>query len=110
MNTRKKKEYRRKRHAYTDLCQDDPGIPEYDVEAERLLYSRLPYVIRDFKALMQRAAAGHPVVVMQNLGLSWYPKRHYAMVIGYELEKQIVTLCSGKIRCDTTEKDPPCSG
>lgn len=60
-------------------------------------HSRLPYGIRDFEALIQEVAAGHPVVVLQNLGLSWYPLWHYAVVIGYDIEKQIVILHSGKV-------------
>jgi tetratricopeptide (TPR) repeat protein len=60
-------------------------------------YGRLPYVIRDFEPLMQEVAAGHPVVVLQNLGLTWYPLWHYAVVIGYDTEKQIVILRSGEV-------------
>ncbi|MFC1820347.1 PA2778 family cysteine peptidase [Thermodesulfobacteriota bacterium] len=60
-------------------------------------HGRLPYVIRDFEPLMQEVAAGHPVVVLQNLGLKWYPRWHYAVVIGYDTEKQIVILRSGEV-------------
>ncbi len=60
-------------------------------------HSRLPYVIRDFEALIQEVAAGHPVVVLQNLGLSWYPQWHYAVEIGYDLENRLVILRSGKV-------------
>jgi len=56
----------------------------------------LAYVIGDFTSLIQEVAAGHPVIVLQNLGLSWYPQWHYAVVIGYDIEKQIVILRSGK--------------
>lgn len=61
-------------------------------------HGRLPYVIRDFGSLIQEVAAGHPVVVLQNLGLSWYPRWHYAVVIGYDTEKQTVILRSGDVR------------
>jgi len=59
-------------------------------------HNRLPYVIDDFTSLVHEIAAGHPVIVLQNLGLSWYPQWHYAVVIGYDIEKQIVILHSGK--------------
>ncbi|CAE6739415.1 PA2778 family cysteine peptidase [Candidatus Nitrotoga fabula] len=36
------------------------------------------------EALLREIAAGHPVVVLQNLGLSWAPSWHYAVVIGYD--------------------------
>lgn len=38
---------------------------------------------------------GHPVVVLQNLGLSWNPVWHYAVVIGLDLAKGNVILHSG---------------
>jgi tetratricopeptide (TPR) repeat protein len=48
-------------------------------------------------ALLQELAAGHPVVVLQNLGLSWVPRWHYAVPIGYDLKKGSITLHSGKM-------------
>jgi tetratricopeptide (TPR) repeat protein len=60
-------------------------------------HGRLPYVIRDFESLIQEVAVGHPVIVLQNLGLSWYPQWHYAVLIGYDIEKQRVTLRSGEV-------------
>tara|TARA_R110001592_G_scaffold51769_4_gene159126 strand:- start:118 stop:1086 length:969 start_codon:yes stop_codon:yes gene_type:complete len=36
-----------------------------------------------------------PVIVLQNVSTSWYPMWHYALVIGYDLEKQNVILHSG---------------
>ena len=41
---------------------------------------------------------GHPVLVFQNLGLSWYPIWHYALVVGYHLKKNEIILHSGKYR------------
>lgn len=59
-------------------------------------HDRLPYVIRDLKQIINEVAAGHPVIVFQNLGLSWYPKWHYAVLIGYDMEKRIMILRSGR--------------
>ncbi|WP_432472618.1 PA2778 family cysteine peptidase [Amphritea sp. HPY] len=39
--------------------------------------------------------AGHPVLVMQNLGLRSLPKWHFAVAIGYNLEQQQILLRSG---------------
>lgn len=50
-------------------------------------------------ALMRETAAGNPVVVLQNLGLSWVPFWHYAVVIGYDLDEGNFVLRSG-----TTER------
>ncbi|MGD9835558.1 MAG: PA2778 family cysteine peptidase [Piscinibacter sp.] len=51
------------------------------------------------EALLRELQAGHPVVVLQNLGLSWYPAWHYAVLVGYDLEAGDVILRSG-----TTER------
>jgi tetratricopeptide (TPR) repeat protein len=59
--------------------------------------NRLAYPIQGMNALLQELAAGHPVVVLQNLGLSWVPRWHYAVPIGYDLKKGTITLHSGNI-------------
>lgn len=46
--------------------------------------------------VLTEVAAGNPVVVLQNLGLSWYPVWHYAVVIGYDLGKEEIILRSGE--------------
>jgi predicted double-glycine peptidase len=46
--------------------------------------------------LLQEVAAGHPVLVFQNLSLPIYPVWHYAVVIGYDLERNTITLHSGE--------------
>ena len=48
-------------------------------------------------ALLRETAAGHPVVVLLNLGLSWAPSWHYAVVIGYDLDEAAFLLRSGPI-------------
>lgn len=47
------------------------------------------------EGLLVEVAAGRPVLVMQNLGLSWLPRWHYAVVIGYDLVRQELVLRSG---------------
>ncbi|TCP11542.1 peptidase C39-like protein [Crenobacter luteus] len=46
-------------------------------------------------ALLAELAAGHPVLVMQNMGLSWAPSWHYAVAVGYELARRELILRSG---------------
>lgn len=48
--------------------------------------------------VLSEISAGNPVIVLQNLGLSWYPLWHYAVVIGYDLDKEEVILHSGANR------------
>lgn len=45
--------------------------------------------------ILHEVSAGHPVLVLQNLALSWYPQWHYAVVIGYDLQQKTITLHSG---------------
>jgi len=46
--------------------------------------------------LLAEVAAGHPVLVFQNLSLPIYPVWHYAVVIGYDREHDSLTLHSGR--------------
>ncbi|MDP2152521.1 MAG: PA2778 family cysteine peptidase [Methylotenera sp.] len=46
-------------------------------------------------AVLKEVAAGNVVVVMQNLGLSWAPSWHYAVVVGYHLDQEKIWLRSG---------------
>jgi tetratricopeptide (TPR) repeat protein len=59
---------------------------------------RIAYVFTGLSDLFAEVAAGHPVIVLQNLGLSWYPVWHYAVVVGYDLPEKVVILRSGNIR------------
>jgi tetratricopeptide (TPR) repeat protein len=58
--------------------------------------TRLPGTL---EALLRELQAGQPVVVLLNLGLSWYPQWHYAVAIGYDLPQGELLLRSG-----TTER------
>jgi len=49
-------------------------------------------------ALFAELAAGHPVIVLQNLALDWYPVWHYAVAVGYDLEARRMILRSGRER------------
>lgn len=46
--------------------------------------------------LFAEIAGGIPVVVLQNLSVSWYPVWHYAVVVGYDLDKGEVIMRSGQ--------------
>lgn len=49
-------------------------------------------------ALLTEIAAGRPAIILQNLGLSWYPVWHYAVVIGYDIDHEELILRSGPER------------
>ncbi len=52
-------------------------------------------------ALLRELAAGHPVVILQNLSLAISPVWHYAVAIGYDLGRRELVLRSGPNRRET---------
>lgn len=59
----------------------------------------LPYVHSSgFPGLLNQLQQGVPTLVLLNLGLSWAPTWHYAVVVGYEAESERVLLRSGRTR------------
>ncbi|PKO61418.1 MAG: hypothetical protein CVU24_08730 [Betaproteobacteria bacterium HGW-Betaproteobacteria-18] len=46
--------------------------------------------------LLREVAAGNPVLVFQNLAFSIYPVWHYAVVMGYDRERHVLLLHSGR--------------
>jgi tetratricopeptide (TPR) repeat protein len=48
------------------------------------------------EALMREVAAGHPVLVFQNLAFSFYPVWHYAVVVGFDRARNVLILHSGR--------------
>ena len=46
--------------------------------------------------LLTEVAAGHPVLVFQNLAFSFYPVWHYAVVVGFDRERHVLLLHSGR--------------
>ena len=58
-------------------------------------HGRVAYTIIGSEALLAEVSAGHPVIVLVNLSFFWYPKWHYAVVIGYDQQQGEVVLHSG---------------
>lgn len=60
---------------------------------------RLAYVIPpQLSELLRELEAGHPVLVLQNLGPDWYPIWHYAVVVGVQPANGNLVLRSGDER------------
>ena len=75
---------------------DRQGSLQTELVAATRGYARLPYLIApDLSTLLAELQAGHPVLVLQNLGFSFYPLWHYAVVIGYLPDDDAVILRSG---------------
>lgn len=72
------------------------GSLQIEILASSRRHNRLPFRIPpEMSALLEEIAAGNPVLVLQNLGLSWAPQWHYAVVVGFDLAHQEIILRSG---------------
>lgn len=56
---------------------------------------RLAVEVGRLDALLAELAAGHPVLVFQNLGLDLLPQWHFAVAVGYDLTAGTIILRSG---------------
>ncbi|HET9680257.1 MAG TPA: PA2778 family cysteine peptidase [Gammaproteobacteria bacterium] len=94
-----------------DTLKDYVYIPgrEGSLQAELIAQTRargrLAIPIHGPQALLAELQAGHPVLVLQNNGLSWLPQWHYAVVIGYLPKQQAVILRSGTIKRYVLDQD-----
>ena len=60
-------------------------------------HGRIPYVLRpELESLFAEVASGNPVLILQNLSFWWYPKWHYAVVVGFDLPHDRIVLRSGR--------------
>lgn len=71
------------------------GTLSHDMIAAARRHGRLAVPVGSLEHLLAELAAGNPVVVFQNLGLSWYPVWHYAVAVGYDLTGGSIYLRSG---------------
>ena len=73
------------------------GSLQVDIAATARSHGRLVHTLPSLlEALLTEVAMGHPVLVLQNLGLDWLPRWHYAVVKGYDLEAGELLLNSGR--------------
>ncbi len=61
--------------------------------ARRQGYLAIP--ITGFTSLLKELEAGNVVIVFENLGISWIPQWHYALVTGYNLKNKTLVMHSG---------------
>lgn len=72
------------------------GSLQLELVAAARRHGVIPYILRPALAdLFTEVKAGEPVIVLQNLGLSWFPRWHYAVVVGFDLARDEVVLRSG---------------
>jgi hypothetical protein len=72
------------------------GSFQVELVAAARSFGRLAYRIAPtLEALFTEVAAGHPVLVLQNLGIDWIPRWHFAVVKGFDVQSRTVLLNSG---------------
>ncbi|MGB9438536.1 MAG: PA2778 family cysteine peptidase [Desulfobacterales bacterium] len=71
------------------------GSLQMDMVGATRRHGKIAYEITGPEAIFPEIAAGHPVIILQNLGFSWRPVWHYAIVIGYNFTEKNVILRSG---------------
>jgi hypothetical protein len=70
-----------------------------EITATARQYGMLAYPLQPSLAgLLREVAEGNPVLVFLNLGTSWFPKWHFAVVVGYDLASREIILRSGTTR------------
>lgn len=72
------------------------GSLQIELQSNTRQLGLVPYVLKpSLEDLLREVAAGNPVLVFQNLALDWYPRWHYAVLIGYDLAQDAIILRSG---------------
>lgn len=91
-----------------DALRDQVYIPgregslQIEILATARRHGRIPYVLNpNLEDLLLELRGGHPVLVLQNLGLNWAPQWHYAVVIGFDALDQQIILRSGTLERHT---------
>ena len=75
---------------------DRAGSLQVELVAATRRHGRIPYVFQSRPdALLDFVYEGHPVVVLQNLGVRWRPVWHYAVVVGFDAQADRLVLRSG---------------
>ena len=86
------------------------GSYPIEIVAATRRFDRLPYILKpQFSELLKELESGNPVLVFQNLALDWFPKWHFAVVTGVDVQANEITLHSGtvenhKMSLDTFER------
>lgn len=78
--------------SFTEKAQ---GTFQADMLSTARHQGMLTIPIHTMEALIKESTAGHAVIVFQNLGFSWWPQWHYAVVSGHDLSGPDIYLHTG---------------
>ncbi|MEE3116926.1 MAG: PA2778 family cysteine peptidase [Pseudomonadota bacterium] len=69
------------------------GSLQVEMVAAGRAHNMLVYTLDgSLESLLTEVAAGNPVLVMQNLLFDWWPQWHFAVVIGFDAERETIIL------------------
>lgn len=72
------------------------GALQVEMVAAARQYGMLVYPLDpELSSLLAEVKAGHPVLVLQNLRFNWWPQWHFAVVTGFDSNKETLTLHTG---------------
>ena len=75
------------------------GSLQVEMQAAPRKFGRLSYPLsRNLDSMLAELNAGRPILVLHNYGLPFWPRWHYAVVIGYDAATDKFILRSGKKR------------
>lgn len=72
------------------------GALQVEMVAAARQYGMLVYPLEpELNHVLEEVQAGNPVLVLQNLRFGWWPQWHFAVVIGYNSQKETLILHTG---------------
>ena len=77
------------------LEKSKSGTFKEDLILASRVHQYIPIAIDDRSKLQTALEMNKPVIVFQNLGLSWYPLYHYSVVVGYQRDSGAIYIKSG---------------
>lgn len=80
----------------TAFTEGREGSLELDVLSAARRRGSLAYPVRDLASLFDELDAGHPVLVLQNLGYRWLPVWHFSVAVGYALSTRSLIQHTGR--------------
>lgn len=75
------------------------GSLQLEIVAAARRHGMLVYPLQGgLESVLEEVAAGNPVLVLQNQAFSWWPRWHFAVVVGFDRERRELVLRSGITR------------
>lgn len=71
------------------------GSLQVELIAAARARDRVVYPLADLSGVLAQVSAGHPVLVLQNLGWRFAPAWHFAVIVGYDRDARELILRSG---------------